>query len=277
MTYNRNDVVTLDGSSYLSLSPANTGHDPRTSLSNWTVMAVAGAQGPRGDTGAIGPQGPTGATGTQGIQGIQGPAGLSGPQGLTGPQGLSGPQGSQGAAGAGGPMGPTGPQGPAGPINSGFVDYDGNIVPLFYGGIGTVVIMNGDGYAAGMGSTNIGILDNKQAWYISQSPQPLYFPTSDCSGDTAYWYGPAQLGTVRTYHAYEPVAGGPARLDASFNQVVTLAFFNIASNQTFVSGRPIGSSRDTFGVCTPLATTLGNSFVMNRKTSVTFKNAFTLK
>ncbi len=79
--YNKNDVVTYQGSTYIALSTA--GGFPPTSFLNdtsheWALLV------PQGATGA------TGATGPQGIQGVPGPTGPTGPRGTTGPQGSAG-------------------------------------------------------------------------------------------------------------------------------------------------------------------------------------------
>lgn len=113
-TYNVDDVVTYQGSSYLALL-TNTNIPPDTDVTKWSLLAQKGDPGPTGATGAQGPQGPVGATGPQGSQGPQGPQGQTGPTGATGPQGL---QGVTGATGPQGPQGATGPQGPAGPAGA---------------------------------------------------------------------------------------------------------------------------------------------------------------
>ena len=80
-TYNVNDVVSYDGSSYVATVSDDLGHQPDVSAQDWTILAgkgdsgTTGAQGPKGDTGATGPQGPAGTQGPAGPQGPQGPAG----------------------------------------------------------------------------------------------------------------------------------------------------------------------------------------------------------
>lgn len=90
--YNAYDLVSYNGSSYVTLAaiPAD-GVTPDLSTA-WQVFAAAGAagsQGPQGVAGPAGPPGPTGPTGPQGIQGPQGPAGTNGTNGqgfnVTGP------------------------------------------------------------------------------------------------------------------------------------------------------------------------------------------------
>jgi len=54
-TYNLGDVVSLNGSSYISITASNQGHEPDTSPSSWALLAAAGLQGLQGFIGAIGP------------------------------------------------------------------------------------------------------------------------------------------------------------------------------------------------------------------------------
>ena len=85
-TYNLNDAVSYNGSSYISLQPGNVSQPPDTAPTFWSLVALAGATGSTGATGATGAegaQGPTGAQGVQGIQGIQGPTGPAGANGAT--------------------------------------------------------------------------------------------------------------------------------------------------------------------------------------------------
>jgi hypothetical protein len=81
-TYNLNDAVGYNGSSYISLIPNNTSNEPDTSAADWSLMASVGAAGPAGAPGAAG------AAGATGPQGPAGPAGPQGATGATGPQGL---------------------------------------------------------------------------------------------------------------------------------------------------------------------------------------------
>jgi len=92
-TYNQNDGVSYNGSSYISLIPNNTGNEPDTGAAAWNLVAAVGAAGAQG---AVGPAGPAGATGAIGPQGPIGPAGPQGPQGATGPAGPTGATGPQG-------------------------------------------------------------------------------------------------------------------------------------------------------------------------------------
>ena len=85
--YGLNDIVTFQGSSYISLIAANHGNTPGASPGQWGVMALgrgggAGAAGIDGRDGAAGVdrarrgrralQGPTGATGAAGAPGLPG-------------------------------------------------------------------------------------------------------------------------------------------------------------------------------------------------------------
>jgi hypothetical protein len=106
-TYQINDIVYDNGSSYIAIQNNFSGQDPATSTGYWAVFA---AQGP------------------QGIQGDQGPQGVPGNDGAQGPQGVQGAQGSQGVQGDQGAQGPQGDQGPAGnTILSGTVDPDASV------------------------------------------------------------------------------------------------------------------------------------------------------
>ncbi|HMH11836.1 MAG TPA: DNRLRE domain-containing protein [Edaphobacter sp.] len=81
-----NDVVTYQGSSYISLVGENVGYTPSLSASQWGVLAqsavgatgATGATGAAGSAGLMGPAGSTGATGVAGSTGATGSAGLPG-------------------------------------------------------------------------------------------------------------------------------------------------------------------------------------------------------
>jgi hypothetical protein len=91
-TYNLNDAVGFNGTSYISLIANNTGHEPDNFPADWSVVASVGATGPAGpagSTGTTGPQGPSGPQGPQGITGATGATGAMGLTGATGPQGLA--------------------------------------------------------------------------------------------------------------------------------------------------------------------------------------------
>jgi Collagen triple helix repeat (20 copies) len=78
-TYKLNDVVFLNGSSYVSLTNSNFGNSPvGAGNSFWSLVAMSGA------AGAAGPAGATGDVGVMGPSGPTGPAGPTGPTGATG-------------------------------------------------------------------------------------------------------------------------------------------------------------------------------------------------
>jgi len=78
--YNQNDVVTIDGSTFLCPLPhCYADPPPDEQPSEWSLMASAGAAGPAGPAGA------TGATGATGAQGPPGAPGAPGQQGPAGP------------------------------------------------------------------------------------------------------------------------------------------------------------------------------------------------
>ncbi|MDQ2835035.1 MAG: DNRLRE domain-containing protein [Acidobacteriota bacterium] len=81
--YALGDIVSFQGSSYVSLNAGNHGNTPGLTTGYWGLLAAAGV----GSTGAAGPQGPTGP---QGLIGPPGAAGQPGPIGATGAQGLPG-------------------------------------------------------------------------------------------------------------------------------------------------------------------------------------------
>jgi hypothetical protein len=90
-TYDSLDVVSFNGSSYVSLVDGNTGNQPDSSA-DWALLAQKGDegdQGPQGDQGIQGPQGDPGVQGPPGAQGIQGPPGPPGPPGPGGSGGLN--------------------------------------------------------------------------------------------------------------------------------------------------------------------------------------------
>jgi len=119
LAYAQNDVVSINGSSWLATGSAPAGTSPPSAP--WVLMASAGTngatgpQGPAGATGATGATGPQGAAGPPGPVGNTGPIGPAGPVGAQGPTGGAGPTGAQGLPGAQGPQGGVGPQGATGP------------------------------------------------------------------------------------------------------------------------------------------------------------------
>ncbi len=85
VSYSAEDVVQLNGSSWVAVAPPILALPPPDA--RWELLAAAGAVGPAGMDGAQGPAGPTGA---------QGPVGPAGPMGPAGPQGIPGGQGAAG-------------------------------------------------------------------------------------------------------------------------------------------------------------------------------------
>jgi hypothetical protein len=67
-TYQRDDMVTLQGSTYAAVRTPASG-TPGSAPRSWALLAQRGPQGPEGDQG---PQGTPGATGPQGAPGIPG-------------------------------------------------------------------------------------------------------------------------------------------------------------------------------------------------------------
>lgn len=130
-TYNTNDAVSWNGSTYFCILDGTTAIEPGNgSNQNWSVLSAAGAEGPRG------PQGPQGETGPQGPRGEAGSQGPQGIQGERGPVGPAGPEGQIGATGDQGPQGERGPIGPNFTVN-GKSPSAGNI------DVGTVTSING--------------------------------------------------------------------------------------------------------------------------------------
>ncbi len=84
--YGLDDVVSWQGSSYISLMASNHGNTPSLSPTAWALLAQAGigTTGATGATGPTGPQGLIGLTGATGATGAQGPTGQVGPRGLPG-------------------------------------------------------------------------------------------------------------------------------------------------------------------------------------------------
>jgi hypothetical protein len=85
--YGLNDIVSFQGSSYISLTASNYGNTPSSSAGQWGVLAL-GAVGIQGSTGATGDMGPPGLTGPAGPAGSQGPTGAAGAAGAPGLPGL---------------------------------------------------------------------------------------------------------------------------------------------------------------------------------------------
>jgi hypothetical protein len=96
-TYELGEAVSFGGSSYVSLTAGNLGHDPATDPAAWALLAAMGATGATGATGPIGAPGPVGPTGAAGATGATGPAGTTGATGPAGPTGATGAAGPDGA------------------------------------------------------------------------------------------------------------------------------------------------------------------------------------
>jgi hypothetical protein len=134
-SYNAYDTVSRNGSSYVSLTFGNVGHDPATDTTDWNLIAQIGA------TGGLGPQGPAGPTGSQGSAGNAATIAVGttttlapGANATVANVGSSSaatfnfgiPAGVAGAIGPAGPTGPTGATGPTGPSGSGAVSANAN-------------------------------------------------------------------------------------------------------------------------------------------------------
>jgi len=94
--YSKNNIVTLNGSSYMAKEDELRGISPDSDSAKWQLMASkgsqgnAGAQGLQGMQGIQGLKGDKGDAGSQGIQGIKGDKGDQGIQGIQGERGASG-------------------------------------------------------------------------------------------------------------------------------------------------------------------------------------------
>ncbi|MFC2248554.1 carbohydrate-binding protein [Labrys portucalensis] len=142
-TYAKQDLVTYNGSSWLSRVDANTGNTPTTAAAQWQLVARSGDQilmGAGAPAAGLGVDGAAyintsngdlykksaGAWGApqgniKGPQGIQGAQGVKGDTGAQGPQGVKGDTGSQGPQGVKGDTGATGAAGPANSLAIGTV------------------------------------------------------------------------------------------------------------------------------------------------------------
>jgi hypothetical protein len=80
-SYLADDVVELDGSSFVAILPNVASPPPGT---DWNLVAAAGADGAQGLVGPMGPMGPAGPQGEAGPIGPVGPVGPAGPQGTAG-------------------------------------------------------------------------------------------------------------------------------------------------------------------------------------------------
>jgi hypothetical protein len=79
--YNINDVVTYDGSSYVSVINLNSGLNPETEP-EWSLIATKGTSGTSGNNGTSGTRGTSGTNGTTGTSGTSGTVGTSGTSGV---------------------------------------------------------------------------------------------------------------------------------------------------------------------------------------------------
>jgi hypothetical protein len=133
-SYNVGDAVSyVNGSSYISLSASNVGHQPDQSPTQWGVLAAAGAQGPvginfrgawaNGTSYAVSDSVTYGGStylATQNNTSYE-PDLYSAFWSVLAAAGAQGPAGVNGVAGATGPMGPSGPSGAAATIMIGTV------------------------------------------------------------------------------------------------------------------------------------------------------------
>ncbi len=85
--YGLNDIVSFQGSSYISLVANNYGNTPSSSAAQWGLLAL-GAVGTRDRSGQAVVRGPPGVTGPAGPAGPQGPTGAAGAAGAPGLPGL---------------------------------------------------------------------------------------------------------------------------------------------------------------------------------------------
>lgn len=94
--YQKNDVVSYKGSSYIAAYSASGWNPDDPVQSQWDLLAQKGDTGEQGPQGETGPKGDTGEQGQQGEVGPKGNTGEQGPQGEVGPKGDTGEQGPQG-------------------------------------------------------------------------------------------------------------------------------------------------------------------------------------
>jgi hypothetical protein len=112
LSYQLNEVVEYDGSSYINILPATALlPPPPDNPTNWDLLAQAGATGA---TGANGSSGTSGANGSSGTSGANGSSGTSGADGSSGTSGVSGSSGTSGVSGSSGTSGVSGSSGTSG-------------------------------------------------------------------------------------------------------------------------------------------------------------------
>lgn len=107
-TYEMDDAVSYNGSSYICLVGSNIGHPPDTFPLGWAMLAQKGDKGEKGDMGDKGDKGEKGDVGADGSRGAPGEPGRSpviawsgdrvAIDGILGPP-LTGPKGDKGDAG----------------------------------------------------------------------------------------------------------------------------------------------------------------------------------
>lgn len=122
--YNIDDVVSVEGSSYICVLSHLSSLAFVTDVLKWQLLAKSGSQGVNGSDGAQGANGTSiqGSTGSQGIQGASGGGSVGdGSQGTQGIQGIQGTDGVQGVVGSQGlfvqgSQGFVGAQGISGPV-----------------------------------------------------------------------------------------------------------------------------------------------------------------
>jgi hypothetical protein len=71
--YARNDAVSWQGSTYISMTAGNVGNEPSLNPVQWALLVEQGPAGLTGPAGQIGTTGAPGSTGTTGVPGPQGP------------------------------------------------------------------------------------------------------------------------------------------------------------------------------------------------------------
>jgi len=132
-------------------------------------------------------------------------SGSKGDTGAQGPKGDTGPQGPMGATGA------TGPRGPAGPSMPRLLQADGGLVGYLSG-----TMTYPPGFTCGLVLASFP--DAGFGWIGANSP-PLYFTSSDCSGQP---YGILDIfvgcqtlvryGSEPWYQPVQPMAAGPQHI-----------------------------------------------------------------
>lgn len=118
-SYDLNNVVLVDGSSYIAIKPSNL--SPLVDTKCWCLLAqgipkakLDNLKGERGDKGPNGEKGIRGDKGEQGEKGLIGDKGLRGDKGDKGDKGEKGEKGEKGDRGDKGPNGDKGDKGDRG-------------------------------------------------------------------------------------------------------------------------------------------------------------------